>query len=123
MECVEYRVLHIGPSRLNVVRLARCVLESKGARDSFEQRADFIVEAYRGAQHGWRQILRRDLQASSRWRTARLWSRDRPISNRTASACETTPRKFWLIFSRIVRIFCRSGGFPWGQGRAYSAMR
>ena len=62
METFEYRVLQIGVGRLNVVRLARCVFESKGARDSFEQCADFIVEAYRGAQDGGRQILRRDLQ-------------------------------------------------------------
>ena len=62
MESVEYRVLQIGVGRLNVVRLERCVLESKGARDSFEQCADFIVEAYRGAQDGSRQILRRDLK-------------------------------------------------------------
>jgi len=62
MERVEYRVLLIGIGRLNVVRLERCVLESKGARDSFEQCADFTVEAYRGAQDGGRQILRRDLQ-------------------------------------------------------------
>ena len=62
MERVEYRVLLIGIGRLNVVRLERCVLESKGARDSFEQCADFIVKACPGAQDGGRQILRRDLQ-------------------------------------------------------------
>jgi hypothetical protein len=38
-------------------------LESKGARDSFEQCADFIVKACGGAQDGGGQILRRDLQA------------------------------------------------------------
>ena len=62
MVSVEYRVLQIGIGRLNVMRLARGVLESEGARDAFEQCADFIVEAYRGAQYGWRQILWRDLQ-------------------------------------------------------------
>jgi hypothetical protein len=37
MVSVEYRLLQLGVGRLNVVRLARCVFESKGARDSFEQ--------------------------------------------------------------------------------------
>ena len=59
---VEYCLLQIGVGHLNVVRHARCVFESKGARDSFQQCADFTVEAYRGAQEGGGQIQRRDLQ-------------------------------------------------------------
>jgi hypothetical protein len=42
---LEYRVLQIGVGHLSVVRLIRCVFESKGARDSFDQCADFTVEA------------------------------------------------------------------------------
>lgn len=45
MVTVEYRVLQVGVGQLNVIRLARCVFGSNGARDCFGQRTDFTVEA------------------------------------------------------------------------------
>ncbi len=56
METLEYCVLQIGVGHLYLVRIERCAFALKGARDSFEQCANLIVEAYRGARNGSRQI-------------------------------------------------------------------
>ena len=47
METIEYRALQIGVGQLKIVGLRRCVFESKGARDSFEQCGDFTVKTDR----------------------------------------------------------------------------
>ena len=90
MVTVENRVLQIGVGHLKVVRLARCVFESKCARDAFEQSAPslpgFVTHELCPIVEEGKAECQSFHSRNFPWFAERCWRQNRPLNSASYSS-------------------------------------